>query len=353
MKQPSTNLSSEGDLTTPRLFRLRDLHPSKTAAKPSLGSEASAKSAAMPVDANRHAAESFQLDAVVSRQVQPAAVAAAANEDAFTQRFEHSNLSHRSGGGFAQDELNLGREPESTDSLNPRTHRHEIGSPEGRSWMESAITHRKVLIMLAIAVGAAFWTSRNPQESGTTESALVTTGGSLEFGVDQFDIGTSTNDGSAWDQVGNAVEIGNAVQRGATSMIASAPVSEPNAPGIATATEALSPPVSSTGNSLATLSGNVVSQNTASVSESQSHADTRIAAERSPVQSGATESLLAASSLDVQAVSSRTPHSPSLDIPSIDELEEAGEQSESELVVRDSATPNGVADWLRYLPQNP
>lgn len=353
MNQPSTNLSSEGDLTTPRLFRLRDLHPSKTVAKPSLGSEPSAKSAAMPIDANRHAAEPFQPDAVVARHVHPAAVAAAANEDAFTQRFEHSDSSQRSGGGFAQDELDLGREPESTESLDPRTHRHEIGSPEGRSWMESAITHRKVLIMLAIAVGAAFWTSRNPQESDTAESALVTTGGSLEFGVDQFDIGTSTNDGSAWDQIGNADEIGNAVQRGATSMIASAPVSEPSTPGIATATEALSPPASSTGNSLATLSGNVVPQNTASFSESPSDADTRIAAARSPVQSGATEASLAASISDVQTVSSRTPHSPSLDIPSIDELEEAGDQSESELVVRDSATPNGVADWLRYLPQNP
>ena len=350
MNQHNTNSSSEGDLTTPRLFRLRDLHPSKTTNKPSSAAEAPGQPAAMPTQTISPAPQLFHAHATT------------AQENAFGQRLENSPAPSRQ--QQAVDELNLGSTPETAGSVDPRIHRQEVGSPEGRSWMESAMAHRKVLILLAIAVGAAFWTRRNPQDPQSldgTQSSIVTNGESLEFGTDEFDLGTGASEGPGWDEPGNASDFGSNQDIASTQLSTqSTTTPQPSGP---TATQTLTPPGVPASNSLATLSGDVVPQTTTPQTAPPSYADAKTGMvqagmvqagmAQAPVQAAARRSSPAGDGLDVLAVSSSTPNTPSLDIPSMDELQAVVDQSDSELVLRDSATPNGVADWLRYLPPGP
>ncbi len=53
--------------------------------------------------------------------------------------------------------------------------------PTGRTWMELATAHRNVLVLLAIVIAMALWTSRKSTDSTESDSALAETGEMLDI----------------------------------------------------------------------------------------------------------------------------------------------------------------------------
>lgn len=62
--------------------------------------------------------------------------------------------------------------------------------PAGRTWAEAAVAHRNVLVMLAIVVAVALWTSRRSSDTTEIEKTLAREGIAMDEGVAGIDAGT-------------------------------------------------------------------------------------------------------------------------------------------------------------------
>ncbi|KAA1260553.1 hypothetical protein LF1_30930 [Rubripirellula obstinata] len=345
MNQPNTGSSNDHDQITPRLFRLRDLHPSKNPAK----------SPAAP--------------SVVAPQVQ-----AEPPFQAEQTTLQYSPASAESHGIADEPGMTNQTAYESSEQLKSRERieRHLDASPEGRSWMESALAHRKVLVLLLLAISAALWTSREDasregsgQQQANPDSELSLANGTLEFDPTQFDAGTLVDEGQDFFPTENTVDSGSQglaanTNSNASNSNASSPAIAENSPALAS--NSLVPnPVSTTTSSAASTR---LSEPLAATGDENASAGNVAIASSAPNTEPAM-SQIHSTGLTVEAVSSRTPRDPVFNVassansaePDNDMLnvvaDTAPRQQETELTLQNSTTPNGVADWLKYLPAQP
>lgn len=340
MNQSNTGSSNDHDQTTPRLFRLRDLHPSKN--------PASSPAAPSVVTPQVQAEQPFQVEQT---------------------SLQYSSASAESPGITAEPGMTNETAYEPTEQLKSRERieRHLDVSPEGRSWMESALAHRKVLVLLLLAIGAALWTSRenSEQQKANPDPELALANGTLEFDPTQFDAGTLVDEGQDFFPTENTVDSGSQglianTNGNAANSNAAAPAAVGNTPALAS--NSLVPnSVSTTTNSAASTS---LSEPLPATGDENASAGNVAIASSAPMTEPAM-SQVHNTGLTAEAVSSRTPRDPVFNVASTAnsaELENdmlnvvtrvAPRQQETELTLQNSATPNGVADWLKYLPAQP
>ena len=356
MNQPKTGSSNEYDQTTPRLFRLRDLHPPKAATSQAAAAESVSGSSfqAQPTET--------AMPASVSQPVaQKIASGRHAVASEVVDQFVHDSAAESAHNQTTQDSTEEQR-------TRDRIERHLDVIPEGRSWMESALAHRKALVLLVIAIGAAFWTSRDEQQQTNPNSELAQTSGSLEFDPTQFDAGTVVDEGQ--DYFPSEAPSDST----STDLIADA-----NNPAVSPPSNDLTPPQptqpmsdndSSPVNAQASeikINGLASDALAPSTTNDVAVSDTLNSTQQNAVgnnpqtqpyaspEAELAKTQIQTSGLQVQAVSSKTPHDPEFNAPSLEDLERAAVESASnalgtELSLRNSETPNGVTDWLKYLP---
>jgi hypothetical protein len=393
MNQPKTGSSNEYDQTTPRLFRLRDLHPPKTVASPKVQADVSDQASTMEPSI---APSAVQENPKVFSQASAIAFQTAPQQEPATQTSP----------SYANAAMGV-IEEESPDQLRTRARieRHLDSSPEGRSWMESALAHRKMLVLLLIAIGAAFWTSRADQQSTDPDSAIVDGRGTLEFDPTQFDAGQIVDETADWGPIPTPIEPGSQEMVASTQghgLISSASGTsaigdrtaprnnphvaagvDPTTAGSITAAPGSDLNHSSQLASNALIPGKAVNPVVPAQPTNADSQSTHLQSTPTPVESAATgtvanattqprtdtstsrsisaDSQAAENSLAFQTVSSKTPRDPSFNAPSLEDLERAAEaaankvpnQVATELILHDSTTPNAVGDWLKYLPSQP
>lgn len=364
MNQPNTGSPRDNDQTTPRLFRLRDLHPTTNAAP---ATQPIPEQVAPAVQANQ--AEKRSGDDWVAGHGHQA-----------NPQLRDDDAGYDSG-PFGGNDVDSEEASEEELRTRERIERHLDVSPEGRSWMESALAHRKVLVLLVLAISAAFWTSRGDQarEKTNPDSELAQGNGTLEFDPSQFNAGTLVEEGQEFfpsesnggsntqDLVANSDE--PAVNSSTTNSITqtkrspdSGAAGHNHGQSAGLASNLLTPkPINN-----AAVSG------APSGSQNPPSRDNAVAVTQVPPSSVSNNDLARpqthANGLSVEAVSSRTPRDPvfyapsSLDTPSTDGMERpemdavaggAVTQRETELTLQKSSTPNSVTDWLKYLPSKP
>ena len=368
MNQPKTGSSNEFDQTTPRLFRLRDLHPAKTAAAQSDTANDSVPDNAPHDQTLQDQATAAGMSPPISNPVTQPMVS---GQHAVVDEFVKSSIG--SSAGESTEDLATGDLAEE-QRTRERLERHLDVSPEGRSWMESALAHRKVLTLLAIAISAAFWTSRGDHDLTDTDSDLARSDRTLDFDPSQFDTGTivdGTNDYFPSETSNNLTSenliAGNANSSatGSNAYPVDARTSDAQTSDVQTsdasrlASDALAP---NRNGDLAALeasgSGPQTRQQPYASLGAVAHGDGFAESNSNAAQDQLAKIEIETSGLKVQAVSSKTPRDPVFGTPSFEDLERAAmeldpSQMSTEVGLTNSTTPNGVTDWLKYLPPQP
>lgn len=274
--------------------------------------------------------------------------------------------------------------------------------PAGRTWTEAAVAHRNVLVMLAIVVAVALWTSRRAPETTEIESVLAREGIAMDEGVAGIAVGgaeefsVSMGEPTA-DQPGAAPS-----SPSPSSSFAMETLSSPlNAPEIGGTSQqkmlsqqnvASKPMATAAVTSPAGGRGNVQSTDFNSFDEASVSASAFSSSDNSNASASRFSDGTFGGGVPATAVVSRRP-SDSVGLPSLDELESepalageallsgygggsssipsastsspsasspSGAATGASLGVPTatprpipSSTPNGVVDWLKYAPAYP
>ena len=174
--ESEANMDDSTDVT-PRLFRLPDLKP--PVAPPQAAMQAATEVVSPVASALNASRESLPFMGGMT-----GSTAANAYSD------------HRSGAAeerspVSQAFTNPSAEiqPSANPSNEKQTERSLDTAPAGRSWMESAVIHHKVLVLLLVAVGAAMWTARGGDDDTASDSTLADTSGLSDLDPLQIEAG--------------------------------------------------------------------------------------------------------------------------------------------------------------------
>ncbi|MGB7325968.1 MAG: hypothetical protein WBD31_13920 [Rubripirellula sp.] len=229
----------------------------------------------------------------------------------------------------------------SRDSRDPR--------PAGRTWMEAAVAHRTVLVLLGVVIGAAFWTSRRPSTPSDVDSAIAKVDQALELDSDNlltdFSIGDKVDD--LKENASTKVSEINQTLESTIEKISD----QIDDQSIAVSLDAPTPTVTPETARPETVSSETASPGNVATEQFASNLD-----------APAAPSL----GVDAMTVSSQSSRGPSIDLPTLEDLasdpmvmDGASDLSAPASVnqfftgPKPSATPAAVNDWLKYLPPAP
>ncbi|TWT53034.1 hypothetical protein Pla22_06620 [Rubripirellula amarantea] len=381
----------------PTLFQLRDLTPTARGAeaKASSFAEQPASSAIETAQRNEFASAESPSFGFSADRYQDLGLGRPAPEALGDNAFaEHV----RSEAGFGQNG-NLDHMVSSEQDANQQTevrsagHRRDEGQPAGRSWMETVVAHRKGVVLLLIVVVAAVWTSR--RGSSTPEDQFAASESVLDFDAGEIvvsdELGISAPSG---EQVPlDSVSSTKMASGSSTSGLMTPSSQTPSAarPSDASVAHGAAPSYNLAGDSAsaahahtdhgvpgensrvrpeptrpdqmdATVSLGSPAVSTIASNDAASSESVVEPSDESLTRSGFDSSNFAQSSSSdgsvIRPASSRMPNRPSIDAPSLEELEMAARAADSapmqfDAAYEESATPAGVADWLQYLPPMP
>ncbi|WP_146532372.1 hypothetical protein [Rubripirellula reticaptiva] len=213
--------------------------------------------------------------------------------------------------------------------------------PAGRTWMEAAVAHRTVLVLLGVVIGAAFWTSRRPSTRSDVDSSIAKVDQALELDSDNL-----ITDFSIGDKVDDLKEN------------ASTKISELNQ-SLESTIEKISDQIDDQSIAVSLNAPTPTVSPATSASEPASPGAEAAEQFASNLDSPAVPSL----GVDAMMVSSQSSRSTSIDLPTLEVLasDPTVVDGVSDLSApanvnnffsgpKPSATPAAVSDWLQYLP---
>ncbi|TWU50851.1 hypothetical protein Poly51_41440 [Rubripirellula tenax] len=335
--QPEQSLDSESLALPPILFKLRDVSPPATTSRITSTAAPQTQKTAPPnqiqTSPNQNGALATESLATMGMNSVTDSARPAIETQPAADPYRATLPFRGDSAGSAKVAPEL---PNTTsgDAAMPKPERPTSDTrPAGRTWMEAAMAHRTVLVLLAAAIGFAFWTSRGSSDPSAIDSSLAKIDDALEIDTGELAVEIPTVDSA---MVANA--------KAKAKELLPKPTEEDLSAAIL-AIESDAPPVAPTAPSVASLSPPQPSGNELSTP-------------------GFDPAMLSTKTLGASPVSSRTPNAMAGDIasglPTLEDLESPANVNSgfsgtslngaNPNVPVMSATPSAVSDWLRYLP---